>query len=249
MKKIFAIAAMAAMLIACGDNGEQNNPNPNPGTIPGGEVEVTTDITIDGNFEDWNGLEGVSVVTLGTDGTYSDTDLKTLKLYADELSINIYAEYDPTVAMVLCCHMDVDGDANTGRSVPFAGVDIYMEGSIYEWSTNEAGDTFVEQIGGVAWNPGIYEYAGEDGSDAWGWNELLEGGLANGSVPAAVDGGLAAVEVQIMREMIPLALGESVSIMVGITNSGWDQSGILPQISLEAEEAGETPVALTVTLP
>ena len=244
MKKIFAIAAMAAMLMACGEEKPENKPNEKPGDDP--IVEVTPDITIDGNFDDWN-IEGVAEVVLGTEGTYADVDLKKIKLYADALSINIYAEFDPTVAAVLGCHMDIDGDETTGRSVPWKGIELYFEGDIYNWSVEN--DTKVEQLEGVAWNPGVFEFTGEDGTDVWIWGSLLEGGLANGSVPASIGNGLAAIEVQIMREMIPVALGDAVGVGIMLTNNMWDQCGVLPQVSMEQEEAGEASAALSVTLP
>ncbi len=251
MKKIFAIAAMAAMLMACGGNDE--DPQNKPGTNPGDDdpiEEVTPDITIDGNFDDWN-IEGVAEVVLGTEGTYADVDLKKIKLYADALSINIYAEFDPTVAMVLGCHMDIDGDETTGRSVPWKGIELYFEGAIYNWRAEGEGDNAVnvEQLEGVAWNPGVFEFTGDDGTDVWSWGSLLEGGLANGSVPASIGNGLAAIEVQIMREMIPVALGDAVGVGIMLTNNMWDQCGVLPQVSMEQEEAGEASAVLSVTLP
>lgn len=247
MKKFFALAAVAAMFIACGGEKPDGGEKPGPGTEP--EVPtVTSDITIDGSFADWDAVQANEAV-LGTDGTYADVDLKKIKIYADALSINIYAEYDPTQAMVLAFHMDIDNDESTGRGTPWKGIELYFEGAIYEWSLNEAGDTFLEQLNGIGWDPGVYQYTGEDGDTAWSWTGLLEGGLATGSVPVTIGENLAAVEVQIMREMIPIELGEGVGVGVMLVNNTWDQCGFLPSVSMEAEEAGEHSSVLSITLP
>ena len=59
MKKIFAIAAMAAMLIACGEEKPENKPNGGGNNNGGGNEEpaFVAAITVDGQFADWDAVE------------------------------------------------------------------------------------------------------------------------------------------------------------------------------------------------
>lgn len=249
MKKFFALAAMAAMFIACG--GEKPNPQPQPQPGPGeGDEQVESAIKVDGQFDDWAALDASKVVSVALneeEGTYKYSDLKLVKVYADELSINLYVEFDPIQAMNFGLFIDADFDETTGRNTPWCGVELYFEGSIYEWLEDETG-AFVEQLGGVAWTPGLFQFAGADNTDEWNWTELVAGGIATASTPAAV-GELAAVEISVMREMIAYDLAETVGLGFTVANNGWNNCGVLPQVSTEAEETGEVAHMLEVALP
>jgi hypothetical protein len=90
MKKFFAIAAMAAMLIACGDNKEDNKPNNGGDPV---EPEFVSLITIDGDMSDWATLDATKVVEATcAEGDVKHGELKKVKIYADELYINVYFE-------------------------------------------------------------------------------------------------------------------------------------------------------------
>lgn len=244
MKKFFAIAAVAAMLIACGEP-EENKPqggNNNGGTEqPEPEVpEFKAAITVDGNFADWEGLE-VDELALEEGEEYGKAELKKVKFYTDEMYINIYAEYDPTNAMALCIYLDVDADATTGRAEPCQGIELYLDGTIAEWSLNEAGDTFIEpRISALAPDCAVHKFTGDDGTAGWNWETDILGagnGFAVGCTPVPV-GANEAFEMAIVKELCPIALGEEVGIAVSITGYDWAEHGTLPQYSVAETEAG-----------
>lgn len=243
MKKIFAIAAVAAMLIACGEP-EENKPQ--GGTNNGGteqpepEVpEYKAAITVDGTFADWEGLE-VEELALEEGEEYGKTALKKVKIYTDEMYINLYVEFDPAEAMALCVYFDVDADATTGRGEPCQGIELYLDGMIADWTLNADGSAFIEpRISALAPDMTAYKYTGEDGAAAWAWEELLGAGngFAVGSAPVAA-GANEAFEMAIVKELSPMPFGEQVGIAVSLSNFGWNECGTLPQYSVAETEAG-----------
>ena len=136
MKKFFAIAAMAAMLIACGDK-ENDDKKPGNGGEPE-EPEFVSAITIDGQFGDWAALDASKVVEATLpEGETKHGDLKKVKIYADDLYINVYfeaaePEADMPYHIDLCINIDNDemtgGYANVWSN---AGVDYLIEGCVY----------------------------------------------------------------------------------------------------------------------
>ncbi len=243
MKKIFAIAAMAAMLIACGEEKPENKPQGGGNTpTPEPEPEFVAAITVDGQFADWDAVE-VEELALKDGNTYSKAELKKVKFYTDEMYINIYAEYDPANAMALCIYLDVDANATTGRAEPCQGIELYLDGTIAEWSLNEAGDTFIApRISALAPDCTVHKFTGEDGTTGWSWETDILGagnGFAVGSTPVAV-GANEAFEMAIVKELCPIALGEEVGIAVSITGYDWAEHGTLPQYSEEDLAADET---------
>ena len=256
MKKVFAIAAMAAMLIACGEKPEPT-PNPNPGgntEEPGKPEEpvFVPAITLDGNFADWAEVEGAVVLTLNEGETYTYPALKKVQLCSDERYIYIYAEYDPAQAMNLCTYLDIDADETTGRSEPCQGIELYMEGSIAEWTADEAGNPTTPKVADVAYDAGGYKFTGEDGTNGWAWESILEAGIGfvSSCVPAAV-GENVAVEISLLKALCPLPLGNEVGICMSVSAYTWSEIGTLPQYSDEEVAADETLVgrAPCVILP
>lgn len=241
MKKIFAIAAMAAMLIACGDEKPENKPQ-GGGNTPDPEVpEFVAAITVDGQFADWDAVE-VEELALKDGNTYSKAALKKVKFYTDEMYINVYVEFDPAEAMALCVYFDVDVDATTGRGEPCQGIELYLDGMIADWTLNADETAFIEpRISALAPDMTAFKYTGEDGAAAWAWEELLAAGngFAVGSLPVAV-GANEAFEMAIVKELSPMPFGEQVGIAVSLSNFSWAECGTLPQYSEEELAADET---------
>lgn len=242
MKKIFAIAAMAAMLIACGDEKPENKPGNGGGNTPDPEVpEYVAAITVDGQFADWDAVE-VEELALKDGNTYSKAALKKVKFYTDEMYINVYVEFDPAEAMALCVYFDVDADATTGRGEPCQGIELYLDGMIADWTLNADETAFIEpRISALAPDMTAYKYTGEDGASAWAWEELLAAcnGFAVGSLPVAV-GANEAFEMAIVKELSPMPFGEQVGIAISLSNFSWAECGTLPQYSTEEVAADET---------
>ena len=240
MKKIFAIAAMAAMLIACGEEKPENKPN-NENPTPDPEPEFVAAITVDGQFADWDAVE-VDEIALKDGNTYGKTALKKVKFYTDEMYINVYVEFDPAEAMALCVYFDVDADETTGRAEPCKGIELYLDGMIADWTLNADETAFIEpRISALAPDMTAFKYTGEDGAAAWAWEELLAAGngFAVGSTPVAV-GANEAFEMAIVKELSPMPFGEQVGIAISLSNFGWNECGTLPQYSEEDLAADET---------
>ena len=159
MKKVFALLAMAAMVsvVSC-----QKKPNGGGGggNDPDDEKEYVQPIKIDGDFSDWAKLDAtkVSTATCVADAKY--TALKTVKVYADELFVFVYLEWDkeqieavPDVEHVPF-HIYINGDGNAatgGYADEFSDAcsDLLLEGSLFDGSAWQGYD------------PGAYKWLGE----------------------------------------------------------------------------------------
>lgn len=251
IKKFIALAAVAAMLFACGEKPEPTpNPNPNPGTgTEEPEPEFESAIAIDGDFADWDAVEAV-VATLPETGTPKYSQLKTLKAYADEYFICLYIEYDPSnLVRTLDLFINDDNDPVTGHKNLSGGweecVGLMLQGSFYNFNAD-----YTEQMSGKSWDPSIYMFGGEDGGEAWEWVNLGVGGAANSSIATMINDTTAAVEIQIIREMIPMPLADTIGLGLIVETAGWSSVGALPAIAEEDKiENGATNHLLTLTLP
>lgn len=229
MKKFFAIAAMAAMLIACGDNGDDNK-KPGPGNEPE-EPEFVSAITIDGQFGDWAALDASKVVEATLpEGETKYGDLKKVKIYADDLYIYVYYESnepDPASVYHIDLCINIDNDEMTGGYANVwsnAGVDYLIEGAVYSEGA------FVE-YGGEA-----YPWSGEIGAEGWSWDTAaVIAGACKGMGTAA------GYEIQVTRDMLPLDFGASFTMGVGLSKD-WGRCGLLPcNVISEEDPAGLAP--------
>lgn len=256
IKKFFAFAAIAAMIMACeptatptpdnGDvNGGENTETPAPEETPGDE-EPAAAITIDGEFADWDNLEGVQVATLPA-GDVQYEQLKTFKMYADAEFIYVFCEFDPENTLVFVPYFDLDGDPTTGNDSKWsgAGYEAKAEGSVFEELDGPA------QGAAHAWDPAFYYYG--DPSDV-----LASGMITTSSVPAPYKGGSTyAFEASILREVLVDSYAaifsgtKTDSFTMGMIqyDLNWDYIGKLPCKTLEQIEAGEKEPMLTVVLP
>lgn len=262
MKKIMTFAAVFAALMmsfsACtekedqkttdnGDGTEQNGTQDgNEDGTEGGTTETTAAITIDGNYDDWDKLEGVQVATLPS-GDVKYEQLKTLKAYADEEFIYIFCEFDPENTLVFVPYFDLDGDPATGNSSKWsgAGYEAKAEGSVFEELDGPA------QGAAHAWDPSFYYYGDST-------TEVLASGMAvTSSVPASYKNGNWAFETAILREVI---LDSYASVFTGTRTDSftfgmyqydlsWSCIGQLPCKSMDKLDNGETEPMLTITLP
>ena len=256
MKKIMTLAAMfaAVMMSFSACNPDDTKPQDKPGTEQGGEnedegnqeEEPTAAISIDGDFADWDALQGAQVATL-PEGDVKYEQLKTFKMYADEEFIYIFCEYDPENTLVFVPYFDLDGDPTTGNDSKWsgAGYEAKAEGSIY--------DDSVEGVQGEPkpWDPTFYYYGDST-------TEVLAPGMAvTSSVPAAYKNGNWAFEASILREVLidtyasVFAGTSTTSFTMGMIqyNLDWDYIGQLPCKTLSEIEGGATEPMLTVTLP
>ncbi len=238
MKKIFAIAAMAAMLIACGDEKPENKPGNGGGTTPEPEVPEYVDaITIDGDFADWDALDAskVLVATCAENPYYGA--LKTVKVYADELYINIYfeAEYLAEGDDANDFHIDVclncDGSEDTGgyaANWTDAGIDFLLEGCV-----RTAGAFVDYDADAFAWDLDAATAAGTP-YEGWYWN--ADNGVAAGAGLTAGKGTFEGYEIKITKDLIPMDFAAEYYVGVGLSMS-WNRYGLLPNADITEEDA------------
>lgn len=244
MKKIFTIVAMAAMLMACGGNEEdpQNKPGNKPG--PGDEVQYEAPIKADGNFADWDALDAskVSVATL-PEGLVKYDGLTTLKVYADEMYVYAYIEFDDVVIadkkeVPFHFYLNADNSDATG-----GGDDIWTDCDaewLFEGFIFEGGEF-------CSYDPSIYDWRGEVGVADWAWAPEEEVTLPSGSGVSSGAGSGNAYEFAIMREMLPFELEDTFTLGVDIQQD-WNSVGMLPCGVITDEDSLGTATKLVVNV-
>lgn len=226
MKKFkFALMCAAAIaMVACGGD-EPENKCPDCGNDPctciddaGYECPIKVD---DASDADWaNVPEGYLFETKNEEGANKDA-LKSVKVFADEIYLNFLAEWDTDQVTLLDTvpfhvYLNVDGAAETGgygdQWLEPYDIDLLMEGCFF--LGNEP----------CAYEPGIFAYGGAYNTNEWNWTEL---------VPASSDWiksqhlGDNKMEIQMLRELIPAAWGETFTVGFDIQQS-WNSVGVLP---------------------
>ncbi len=236
MKKVFALMAIAAtvMVVSC-KKGDDPTPTPEPGPEP--TPTYVQPITIDGDFSDWAKLPAAKMAIAECPQGASKTALKLVKVFADEMFIFVYFEWDkeqithdptpnadgdPTEAVPFHVYLNGDGLSTTGGfgdQWTDACTDVLMEGFIYPDG---------ESIG--SYEPGLFKWTGEVNGTGWSWEGL--GDISGITAGAGIEG---KYELSIMRELYPLGkIAEEFSIGFDI-QQGWDSVGILP-IGVDSDE-------------
>lgn len=248
MKKLMTFAAIfaAAMMsfTACDkttaddDGGKTSNENlcPDCGKDPCECVdEYVSPITIDGDFSDWAALDAtkVAVATCNADAKW--TAMKTLKVYADDVYINVYFKVDPdevTEDSPVDVYLDADG-SETGASNNFANesaIDYLLEGAYYEGGAT------------VSCDLGLFSYDGTVEEFSWAFTSILEGGISTGA------GTVGEYEFSIMREML-LGVELADTFGIGVTVSqNWEPVGLLPNTAVTDENTKGSANLLRVTV-
>ena len=250
MKKFMTFAAMfAAVAIAftaCNKEEKPQGGNNTVVTCPEcGEPEADctcgdyeSPITIDGDFADWNNVAAVSA-TCNADAKW--TALEKVKVYADEMYINVYFEFSEDEIVDLAWvpfHVYINQDASeaTGNDqwIGQGGQDWLLEGAVIA-------DTF------CSYNPGMFAYdesvineeTGQPAGDGdlatidWAWADVLpeNSGIASGA------GAGNKYELSIMKEMMAgMELSETFGLGVDIQQS-WNSVGVLPNTAISDTNA------------
>jgi hypothetical protein len=220
MKKFkFALMCAAALaLVACGEKNPVDDPNNDDDDDAGYVCPISV---TDASDADWaNVPEGYLFETKNEEGANKDA-LKSVKVFADEIYLSFLAEWDTDQVTLLDTvpfhvYLNVDGAAETGGYgdqwlEPF-DIDLLMEGCFF--LGNEP----------CAYEPGIFAYGGAYNTNEWNWTEL---------VPASSDWiksqhlGDNKMEIQMLRELIPAAWGETFTVGFDIQQS-WESVGVLP---------------------
>ena len=238
MKKLFAIAAMAAMLFACGDNNEEGKKP--VGGDDEGEVFVSP-ITIDGDFADWAGLDASKVAVAENAEGSKYAGLKLVKVYADEMYVNVYLEAYEDVEAGAAYHVNLcfnsDNSELTGGYAGVwtnAGVDYLAQGWIYDGTVYGSYD------------PGVYPWVGEVGGDGWNWS-TTEGQVDEGNGVAKGAGTVLGYEIQLTREMTPCQWEDTFTMGVSLTKA-WGNFGVMPNATCTEEDVDGLAPQFVITI-
>ena len=222
VKFAFLFAAVLAM-VAC--EPKQPTTCPECGEDPCVcDVEDTEDeypISLtDASADDWANLPAEYVFeTKCAEGASKDA-LKSVKVFADELYINLLVEWDPEILtdtlMPFHVYLNVDGAAETGGYgdqwlEPF-DIDVLMEGFFF--SGGEA----------VPYEPGMFAYGGAYNTNEWNWSELVA--AAPFYATQHVKNGV--VEIQLTHSLIPASWGTEFTVGFDIQGADWNSVGVLP---------------------
>ena len=238
MKKILAFVAIVAMVFGAASCKKDDK----GGKGKKEKKEYVAPINIDGDFSDWAKLDASKVSTATCDPEATKTALKSVKVYADEVFIYVYFEWDKDQITFeagkehVPFHCYVNGDGNTatgGFSSQWTDAcsDALFEGFIYP-----------EGVIG-SYDPGVYKWWGDPNGDGWDWSEV-EGEdspiLAAGSGICKGAGIEGKYEFYITRELYPLGkIADTFSIGFDIQQN-WDTVGFLPNGHVDETVEGST---------
>ncbi|MCQ2347627.1 MAG: hypothetical protein MJZ65_00375 [Paludibacteraceae bacterium] len=242
MKKFaFALMAIATLaMVACDKKDEPKN-NGEGGGEQGGDDFVSMISVRDKSIDDWNALPASYVATATTAANPDLTGLKSVKVFADEVYINVLIQYDPTVILskswdnALHMYFDADNsDATGGYGDEFAdpNAEWCLETSC--WAEGVAQD----------YNPAVFKWWGEVGESGWLWTDPENPGteengwgaiVPTGSLPIGQSQmiGTDMIEIQLLRELIPAQWNDKTFGVGFDIQDAWETAGILPNADVD----------------
>ena len=244
--KFALLCAAAIAMIACKPNNKPEEEKcPDCGENPCVcEAEYVNPIDVtDGTAADWDKLDAKYVATTThADGASMD-GLKSVKVYADEMYINLLVEVNDDVVTDRAwtpfhVYLNADNNAATG-------------GFGDQWITPDVDvmlETAIFADGAAQYNPAVFKWWGADGENGWlwtdpngvadetnGWGALVPEGSMPIGAAQAVEGGK--IEIQLMWELIPANWADKFTVGFDIQQS-WNSCGILPNAA-DAEDGSE----------
>ena len=236
----FALMCAAALaMIACEPKNNPENENKEEE-----EQEYVQIIKVDDNsLADWNNVPAEYLATTTHVEGASMDGLKSVKVYADELYINLLVEVNDEVVTDRAWtpfHVYINADNNAatggfGDQWITPDVDVMLETAIFA-------------DGAAQYNPAVFKWWGADGESGWLWTDPENPGteengwgalVPEGSMPIgtsqSVEGGK--IEIQLMWELIPAKWADKFTVGFDIQQS-WTSVGILPNAA-DAEDGSE----------
>ena len=230
MKK-YLLSLLAIAAIICSSCEKKPQPDPKPVDPDDPEKEYVAPITIDGDFADWAKLDATKVATATCPAGAKYTDLKTVKVYADEQYVFFYCEYTPNLEG----YVTMDVFLNADNSDETGGYGDHWTDANSEWLMEGAVES---------WDCSLNKWWGEVGANGWTWNDpSIEHGdwdawgsfLPEGSGFGASAGDLAAgkTEFSIMRAMLEESCAFADTFSVGfMLSANWAEAGFLPCVAM-----------------
>lgn len=231
----FALMCFAALAFVACDNKPVDPDKPDKPDKPVEPEEFVSKISVtDNSLDDWNNVPATFVVSAECPEDAAQLGLKSVKVYADKVYINIIAEYNEDDVTDLASvpfhvYLDADNSDNTG------GYGDEFADANAEWSLE--GPVFADGAP-YSYNPGVFKWWGAVGDDGWSWTDpsvehSADDGwgaiVAEGALPVGASQCIGTkIEIQIMRELIPATWAETFGIGFDIQQN-WSSVGILPQ--------------------
>lgn len=234
-KTLFAIMAIAAVMAgfsSCKKSESKKN---------GGESgdDFKSLITVDGTFSDWDNVPATYLVSSTCAASPKWTGLKSVKVYADKVYINVLVEFDESVItdksyVPFHVYLNADNsDATGGDPGQFAdpNSEFMLEGAVFS------------EGAAASYNPAVFHWGGEVGGVAWAWgDQSVEHSAAdNWGADVAEGSGVASsactgnkIEIAIIREMIPATFADTFGIGFDIQQN-WSSAGVLPNASYASD--------------
>lgn len=261
MKKyLLSLLAIAALVLSACEKKPQPSPKPDkPDTPDDPEVpEYVQPITIDGDFADWAKLDQSKVASAKCDAATKEgyNAVKEIRVYADELYVFFYLEYDNSkiadllaaasgekmnsegvmekIGLPIRLNLNTDGEFTSGyTSYSLDGYDFIIEGSLAEdgaWKSFDG--TLHQRIDG--------------------WKVLKEGG--NGMCSGAGNGNK--YEICLIREIfnaaaatstVPMPMGDEFQAGVRFYTPDWGELSNMPNGPVTDENSNGYGHLLNVT--
>lgn len=255
MKKFTYFAAlMAAALVSFNACQKDDPKKPNRDDDDDDNPAFVSPIAIDGNFADWDALDASKVAVATTQPGAKFDALKSVKVYADQLYINILIEFDGAQIadrawVPFHVYLDADNKTTTGGygdEFSDACVDFMLETAIFnEGNFNNYNPSFWKWWGGVNESGWLWSDPAIVGDESNFWGALIgEGQAAIGSGSGSGN----KYEIQLMREMMTGAVfADTFGIGFDIQQN-WSSCGILPNLPMTDDNPNGLAPMLKVTI-
>ena len=228
---------MTAAILAVSCNKNEKDPKKPEG---GEEEEYVAPIVIDGETDDWAKLDQSKVqsCTLKSADTWLYPEIKSAKVYADELYVYVYMEFnkdvlEPTSDSHFALYINGDNNTSTGG---YAGqwdqgetpcLDVLVMGAYFT-----ADDGYVKNLSFdvCTWNGAP--------TDGWAWEDVEVSDFAEGVCNSK------GIEIALTRDLYPAGNWEDEFTMgFQLQTNCWDATGVLPNADpTEANPVGYAPL-------
>ena len=189
-------------------------------TVFGREYFSPISVT-DGTAADWDALPAEYLASAThTEGCSLD-GLKSVKVFADDASINLLVEWNPAGIDLSCVPFLVFINVDPGAATGGFGGDYWMDPNDIDLLTE--GFIFLDGMP-CAYEPGLFAYGGAYNTNEWNWTELVPG---SSDWIKSQHLGDNKMEIQIIKDLIPVQWADEFTIGFDIQVS-WNSVGVLP---------------------
>jgi tagatose-6-phosphate ketose/aldose isomerase len=146
-----------------------------------------------------------------------ESALKEMKATSDDNYIYIYLVLEESKVFPIDIFINADNNSSTGGNTWLwdpCGAEFLLEGFI---SAN------LEDVT-------VFNFPADAAQDDWAWTEVLGpgSGIIKMSSPKTINGDIVAIEMYIIKEMIPATLAPEIGIGIFSSDENWSDNGVLP---------------------